>query len=174
MIIYTSWLQTLGFFLKDMVKKLIVTLVLSLPITAGLIYIIKIGGDYFFLYAWVFTLVISLVCAYSIWFSLDSPSMLLWDCKVLIIKWNNMESITPFNLYLRYSVLSLWKIELKHLIILLVLDTTVKGRIYFLIKLRLLMCGCGKKMAHCHLSRSVSLCADVCAEGNCPNSDRSM
>ena len=35
-----------------------------------------------------------------------------------------------------------------------------------------------KKMAHGHLSRSVSLCVDVCAdacvEGNCPRSDRSM
>ena len=31
-----------------------------------------------------------------------------------------------------------------------------------------------KKMAHGHLSRSVSLCADACAEGNCPHSDRSM
>ena len=38
------------------------------------------------------------------------------------------------------------------------------------LKLRLLMCGCGKKMAHGHLSRSVSLCA----EGNCSHSDRSM
>ena len=43
-----------------------------------------------------------------------------------------------------------------------------------MLKLRLLMCVCGKKLAHGHLSRSVSLCADACAEGNCPHSDRSM
>ena len=44
-----------------MVKKLAVMLALSLPITSLLIYIIKIGGDYFFIYTWLFTLVVSLV-----------------------------------------------------------------------------------------------------------------
>ena len=34
---------------------------LMLPITALLIFIIKWGGDYFFIYAWVFMLVVSLV-----------------------------------------------------------------------------------------------------------------
>jgi len=57
-----TWnLQTLGFFVKDMAKKFAVTLVLALPITALLLYIIKIGGTYFFIYAWIFVLVISLV-----------------------------------------------------------------------------------------------------------------
>ena len=36
-------------------------MVIGLPIMAGLIYIIKWGGDYFFLYCWIFTLLISLV-----------------------------------------------------------------------------------------------------------------
>jgi len=44
-----------------MAKKFAVTLVLALPITALLLYIIKIGGTYFFIYAWIFVLVISLV-----------------------------------------------------------------------------------------------------------------
>jgi len=35
--------------------------VLALPITALLLYIVQIGGTYFFIYAWVFVLVISLV-----------------------------------------------------------------------------------------------------------------
>ncbi|XP_041463404.1 CAAX prenyl protease 1 homolog [Lytechinus variegatus] len=52
--------QTLGFFFKDQVKKFIVMQAISLPILAGLLYIIKMGGQYFFVYAWVFTLVISL------------------------------------------------------------------------------------------------------------------
>ncbi|ELU11443.1 hypothetical protein CAPTEDRAFT_171238 [Capitella teleta] len=52
--------QTLGFFFKDMVKKLVVSLALALPIIAALLYIIKIGGDYFFVYVWMFTLFISL------------------------------------------------------------------------------------------------------------------
>ncbi|RUS81798.1 hypothetical protein EGW08_010435 [Elysia chlorotica] len=53
--------QTLGFFVKDTLKHFAVTLVLALPITAMLIYIIQAGGDYFFIYAWLFTLVVSLV-----------------------------------------------------------------------------------------------------------------
>ena len=44
-----------------MVKKQAVTLVISLPVLAGLIYIIKWGGQYFFVYAWLFTLVVILV-----------------------------------------------------------------------------------------------------------------
>lgn len=53
--------QTLPFFLKDQAKKFAVSLVLALPITALLIYIIQIGGDYFFIYAWLFTFSMSLV-----------------------------------------------------------------------------------------------------------------
>ncbi|XP_017588404.1 PREDICTED: lysine-specific histone demethylase 1A isoform X2 [Corvus brachyrhynchos] len=53
--------QTLGFFFKDAVKKFVVTQCILLPVTSLLLYIIKIGGDYFFIYAWLFTLVVSLV-----------------------------------------------------------------------------------------------------------------
>ncbi|KAL7981207.1 hypothetical protein Chor_005441 [Crotalus horridus] len=53
--------QTLGFFFKDAIKKFIVTQCILLPVTSLLLYIIKIGGDYFFIYAWLFTLVVSLV-----------------------------------------------------------------------------------------------------------------
>ncbi|KAM9320990.1 CAAX prenyl protease 1 homolog [Gastrophryne carolinensis] len=53
--------QTLGFFFKDAIKKFFVTQCILLPVTSLLLYIIKIGGDYFFVYAWLFTLVVSLV-----------------------------------------------------------------------------------------------------------------
>lgn len=53
--------QTLGFFLKDALKKFAVTQCILLPVTSLLLYIIKIGGDYFFIYAWLFTLIVSLV-----------------------------------------------------------------------------------------------------------------
>lgn len=53
--------QTLGFFFKDAVKKFFVTQCILLPVTSLLLYIIKIGGDYFFIYAWLFTLGVSLV-----------------------------------------------------------------------------------------------------------------
>ncbi|CAB4016059.1 CAAX prenyl protease 1 homolog [Paramuricea clavata] len=52
--------QTFGFFVKDTIKKFIVSMIIGLPIMAGLIYIIKWGGDYFFVYCWIFTLLISL------------------------------------------------------------------------------------------------------------------
>ncbi|XP_016319090.1 CAAX prenyl protease 1 homolog [Sinocyclocheilus anshuiensis] len=53
--------QTVGFFLKDTLKKFAVTQCILLPVTSLLLYIIKIGGDYFFIYAWLFTLVVSLI-----------------------------------------------------------------------------------------------------------------
>ncbi|XP_029820461.1 CAAX prenyl protease 1 homolog isoform X3 [Manacus vitellinus] len=60
-LVLTQWLQTLGFFFKDAIKKFVVTQCILLPVTSLLLYIIKIGGDYFFIYAWLFTLVVSLV-----------------------------------------------------------------------------------------------------------------
>ncbi|XP_069466167.1 CAAX prenyl protease 1 homolog [Ambystoma mexicanum] len=53
--------QTVAFFFKDALKKFLVTQCILLPVTSLLLYIIKIGGDYFFIYAWLFTLVVSLV-----------------------------------------------------------------------------------------------------------------
>uniref|UniRef100_A0A8C6WF91 CAAX prenyl protease n=1 Tax=Neogobius melanostomus TaxID=47308 RepID=A0A8C6WF91_9GOBI len=53
--------QTLGFFFKDALKKFVVTQCILLPVTSLLLYIIKMGGDYFFIYAWLFTLGVSLV-----------------------------------------------------------------------------------------------------------------
>jgi len=52
--------QTIGFFCKDMVKKLVVSMVIALPVTSALIGIIKWGGENFFIYAWVFSLLVSL------------------------------------------------------------------------------------------------------------------
>ncbi|CAF0757507.1 unnamed protein product [Adineta steineri] len=56
--------QTIGFFIKDNIKKLLVTLVLTLPIASLLIKIIQIGGDYFFIYAWLFITIMSLGIAF--------------------------------------------------------------------------------------------------------------
>ncbi|KAH3726690.1 CAAX prenyl protease 1 homolog isoform X2 [Dreissena polymorpha] len=53
--------QTPGFFVKDQIKKFFVSLAIGMPIVALLIYIIQIGGDYFFIYVWVFLLVVSLL-----------------------------------------------------------------------------------------------------------------
>ncbi|KAL4232542.1 CAAX prenyl protease 1 [Mactra antiquata] len=53
--------QSPGFFVKDQIKKFFVTMAIAIPITALLIYIIQIGGDYFFIYVWAFLLVVSLL-----------------------------------------------------------------------------------------------------------------
>ena len=58
--------QTLGFFLKDLLKKLAVMTAISLPLVAALLYIIKWGGEYFFVYTWLFTLVVTLVGIYML------------------------------------------------------------------------------------------------------------
>uniref|UniRef100_A0A0X3PJI0 CAAX prenyl protease n=1 Tax=Schistocephalus solidus TaxID=70667 RepID=A0A0X3PJI0_SCHSO len=53
--------QTIGFFFKDKLKGFLVNMLLGLPISAILIWIIKLGGDYFCLYAYVFSLSVSLI-----------------------------------------------------------------------------------------------------------------
>ena len=53
--------QTIGFYIKDMIKKFVIMTAIAIPILALLIYIIRIGGDYFFIYAWLFVTVVSLI-----------------------------------------------------------------------------------------------------------------
>nr|XP_018902752.1 PREDICTED: CAAX prenyl protease 1 homolog [Bemisia tabaci] len=52
--------QTVPFFIKDHIKSFGITQVLTIPLTMAVVYIVKIGGDYFFFYLWLFTLVMSL------------------------------------------------------------------------------------------------------------------
>lgn len=73
--------QTLGFFMKDAIKKFIVTQCILLPVSSLLLYIIKIGGDYFFIYAWLFTLVVSLVS--EIFVSIFFYKMFLGEITVI-------------------------------------------------------------------------------------------
>ncbi|XP_075910599.1 CAAX prenyl protease 1 homolog [Petromyzon marinus] len=53
--------QTLAFFLKDQLKKLAVMQMIMLPISSLLLHIIQRGGPLFFLYAWAFTLLVTLL-----------------------------------------------------------------------------------------------------------------
>lgn len=50
--------QTPGFFLKDKLKRFAVSQIISTPVISGLVYIIKAGGDYFFVYLWGFTMAV--------------------------------------------------------------------------------------------------------------------
>lgn len=52
--------QTLGFYFKDLLKKQLVSLAIAIPVISILLWIIKWGGAYFFVYAWLFALVVSL------------------------------------------------------------------------------------------------------------------
>ncbi|CAG0917313.1 unnamed protein product [Notodromas monacha] len=52
--------QTPWFFAKDKLKAFIVDLVITVPITVGVLYIIHAGGELFFVYLWGFCCVVSL------------------------------------------------------------------------------------------------------------------
>uniref|UniRef100_A0A8D8XT19 CAAX prenyl protease n=1 Tax=Cacopsylla melanoneura TaxID=428564 RepID=A0A8D8XT19_9HEMI len=52
--------QTIGFFMKDQIKGLVVSLILSVPLTGAVVYIIQLGGNMVFLYLWVFIILMSL------------------------------------------------------------------------------------------------------------------
>ena len=51
--------QTLGLFFTDKIKTLLLTLVIGGPFVSLLLYIIKAGGEYFYLYVWAFMFVFS-------------------------------------------------------------------------------------------------------------------
>uniref|UniRef100_A0AAG5CZ63 CAAX prenyl protease n=1 Tax=Anopheles atroparvus TaxID=41427 RepID=A0AAG5CZ63_ANOAO len=53
--------QTAGFFVKDQIKAFVVAQVLTLPVSAVFIYIVQIGGQYFFLWLWAFVGVLTLI-----------------------------------------------------------------------------------------------------------------
>lgn len=49
------------FFITDKLKKFIVIMLIALPISACIVQIVKMGGDYFFLYLWLFSVAITLI-----------------------------------------------------------------------------------------------------------------
>ncbi|XP_040568591.1 CAAX prenyl protease 1 homolog [Lepeophtheirus salmonis] len=53
--------QTPVFFIKDQMKKFLLSQVIMMPLIAAIIKIIQYGGDYFFIYLWLFTLCFVLV-----------------------------------------------------------------------------------------------------------------
>lgn len=65
---YTFWLeerhgfnkQTPSFFIKDTLKSVALQFVL-LPLVGAVVYIVQVGGDYFFVYLWAFATVVLLV-----------------------------------------------------------------------------------------------------------------
>uniref|UniRef100_A0A182S868 CAAX prenyl protease n=1 Tax=Anopheles maculatus TaxID=74869 RepID=A0A182S868_9DIPT len=53
--------QTAGFFVKDQIKAFVLGQILTIPIAAVFIYIVQIGGQYFFVWLWVFVAAVSLL-----------------------------------------------------------------------------------------------------------------
>ncbi|KMQ89260.1 caax prenyl protease 1-like protein [Lasius niger] len=51
---------TTAFFIKDEIKKFVVSQIIALPLLCGMIWIVKNGGDYFFWYLWILSVVVSL------------------------------------------------------------------------------------------------------------------
>lgn len=52
--------QTPGFFAVDQIKKFMVSQIIQTPILAGVIKIVLWGGDYFFVYLWLFAVMMTL------------------------------------------------------------------------------------------------------------------
>lgn len=52
--------QTIGFFFKDQIKGILLGQLLTLPISAAIIYIVSNGGDYFFVWLWLFLFFVTL------------------------------------------------------------------------------------------------------------------
>lgn len=56
--------------MKDQIKKFVLKCILNVAIMAGLISVIRWGGQYFYIYAWFFVLIVSLVsCSRNLGFA---------------------------------------------------------------------------------------------------------
>ncbi|KAG7397411.1 CAAX prenyl protease 1 [Phytophthora boehmeriae] len=53
--------QTLGLFFMDKIKSFLLFIVIGFPVTAALIYVIRWGGEYFYMYVWAFLFVFSVL-----------------------------------------------------------------------------------------------------------------
>ncbi|XP_064473049.1 CAAX prenyl protease 1 homolog [Ornithodoros turicata] len=56
--------QTARFFAVDRLKKFVIMQCIMVPIVAAIVQIIKMGGDYFFVYLWFFTLTVSVLMSF--------------------------------------------------------------------------------------------------------------
>uniref|UniRef100_A0A6G1SBR6 CAAX prenyl protease n=1 Tax=Aceria tosichella TaxID=561515 RepID=A0A6G1SBR6_9ACAR len=56
--------QTPAFYAWDKLKKFLISFSISAPVLSGVVYIVRKGGDYFFLYLWLFCFVVVLVLTF--------------------------------------------------------------------------------------------------------------
>ena len=62
--------QTFGFFVKDRIKSLILSLIIGAPVISGLVWIIKVGGPHFYVYAFLFS------CSFTIFMMFIYPEFI--------------------------------------------------------------------------------------------------
>ena len=53
--------QTLGLFIQDYIKSLIISSIFIVILTYAVLYLIEWGGPYFYVYVWIFTLVFAMI-----------------------------------------------------------------------------------------------------------------
>lgn len=99
--------QTFPFFVKDNIKKLILSIVLTVPILSLLISIIRWGGDYFFIYAWLFTTVVALLMV-TIYADYIAP---LFDTYVPLPKGELRDQIEELAASLNFPLYKLYVVE---------------------------------------------------------------
>jgi len=51
--------QTAGFYVKDKLKGYVVSQVISMPLIAAVVWIVKAGGDFFFVFLWLFAMLVT-------------------------------------------------------------------------------------------------------------------
>lgn len=99
--------QTPGFFVKDQLKSLLLSLVITLPIMAIAIYIIMLGGNMFVVYLWLFTTVATLILL-TLYPTVIAP---LFDKFVPLPDGNLREGIQNLASKLNFSLSQIYIVE---------------------------------------------------------------
>lgn len=99
--------QTPGFFVKDQLKGLLVSVALSLPVTSAIIAIVQRGGDFFFIWLWAFVSVVSLLLM-TIYPSVIAP---LFDTYKPLAEGELRTSIEKLAASLKFPLKKLFVVE---------------------------------------------------------------
>ncbi|XP_059057373.1 CAAX prenyl protease 1 homolog [Achroia grisella] len=99
--------QTVGFFVKDQLKSLLLSLVITLPIISVAIYIIMLGGNMFVVWLWLFTTLATLVLL-TIYPSVIAP---LFDKFVPLPEGSLRKGIESLASRLHFSLSQIYIVE---------------------------------------------------------------
>lgn len=99
--------QTPRFFVMDQIKSFVVGQIIFIPIAAAIVWIVKRGGDFFFLYLWVFTGLVAFLLL-TIYPSLIAP---LFDKYRPLEEGPLRESIESLASQLKFPLKKLYVVE---------------------------------------------------------------